>query len=221
MPEFKLAAKPRTERGNGPAKRLRKQGMIPAVIYGCSKESVSITVDPKDVLKIIHSDTGENTIFEINLEGEKKGKTVRIKDYQLNPLNFDITHADFIYVDMDQYIQVSVPVELIGVPKEVASNEANLDLVLRELEIKCLPGDIPPKIEIQVGNMTIGDNIQVSELEFGDKLEIMNEPSAAVVVLSAVKVETVKTDEGDEEIEGGEPDSGGEPSKEDGKEGDS
>ncbi len=192
MPEIKLAAKPRDLCGKGPAGRMRKSGMIPAVIYGASEKNISISVNPKDILKIIHSETGENTIFELNIEGDKKGKTVRIKDFQLNPLNFNIIHTDLIYVDMSKHIQVNVPVELKGIPKEVTSNEAILDHLVRELEIKCLPGDIPPRVEVEVGEMVIGDHICVSDLSVSDKIEILNEQTTIIAVLSAVKAEVVK-----------------------------
>jgi len=174
----------RGEFGKNSNRRLRSTGRIPAVIYGRGLDPVPVTVDPRDVSRILHSDTGRNTIFKLNIEGTSRD--VLIRDFQLDPVRDSLVHADFQAIAMDQTMTFQVPVEMIGDAKGVKAAGGTLDLVMRTIEVECLPGDVPQNIAVEVEALQIGDSVRVRQLKVDEtKVKILSEPDLVVLTVSA------------------------------------
>ena len=183
--------RPADSRGKNEARRVRVTGMIPAVVYGAQKDSVAVTVNPKHITKILHSDSGHNTIFDLQI-GSAKEK-VMIVDWQYEPMKDRLLHIDLKRIDMSKSIRVSVPVSLIGVPEGVKTQGGILDQVVREVEIECLPSDIPSHIDVNVEHLMFGDVVRVSDLPHGGKLKFLTAEDQTIAHVTAVKEEVVET----------------------------
>src|SRR5512145_3507189 len=187
--EATLQAEKRETRGKNEARRLRAKGRIPAVVYGVEKgKAVEIAVDPKALLRILHSDSGVNTLIGLNLEG---GDTrVLVKEYQLDPIDHKLLHADFYQVAMDKALTVTVPIVLRGEAKGVKQQGGIVDFVHREIEIEVLPGDIPENITIDVSELMLNQGIRVRDLfTEGAKWTAISEPDTMVVHVVPPKAE--------------------------------
>ena len=182
-----VEAKLREASDKNAARRLRTTGMIPAVLYGAKKEPRPIAVDPKQILRILHSDSGHNTIFDINLEGEQS--KAMVVDWQYEPLKGSLLHVDLKRIAMDQKMRLSVPVHITGEAKGVKEEGGILDLVLREILIECLPADIPSHINIDVSNLAHGDAIRIGDLPQNAAIKYLNEADSTVVHVTHVREE--------------------------------
>jgi large subunit ribosomal protein L25 len=178
MPEVVVTARRRSEGGKNANRRLRSDGQIPGVLYGAKNEAVAVAVSPKEIGTILRSATGENTLFDLDLEGSRR--KVLIKEFQIEPLKGRLLHADFYEVALDKALQISVHVEMQGVPVGVKVQGGILDFVTRELEIECLPADIPEKIVVDVSGLELGKHLRVSDLQVPDKLTILTEPDVVI-----------------------------------------
>jgi large subunit ribosomal protein L25 len=184
-----VVATPRTGTFNkNHARRVRVQGLIPAVVYGAGKESVAVTVDPKVITKILYSDAGHNTIFDLTIEGAGVTKAM-IVDWQNEPIKGKLLHIDLKRIAMDKAMRVSVPVQLIGVSIGVKNSGGILSQVLHEVEIECLPGDIPGHIDVDVTNLEINGSVHISDLPHSDKLKFLGEEDALVAHVTVMKEE--------------------------------
>jgi large subunit ribosomal protein L25 len=186
-----VEAKQREASDKNAARRLRTTGMIPAVLYGAKKDPRAIAVDPKQILKILRSATGHNTIFDINIEGEQS--KAMVVDWQYEPLKGSLLHVDLKRVAMDQKMRLSVPVRIQGEAKGTKEEGGLLDLVLREIQIECLPSDIPSHIAVDVADLGVGDAIRVADLPQTASVKYLNDPDALVVHITFVKEEVVET----------------------------
>jgi large subunit ribosomal protein L25 len=184
-----LQAEKREGRGKNEARRLRAQGRIPAVVYGAAKNTaVEIAVDPKVLLRILHSESGVNTL--IGLQGvDVGGGKVLVKEYQLDPIDHKLLHADFYAVAMDKALTVTVPVVLKGEPKGVKQQGGIVDFVNRELEVECLPGDIPEHIDVDVTELMLHQGIRVRDLPSDGKWKAISEPDMMIVHVVAPRAE--------------------------------
>jgi large subunit ribosomal protein L25 len=184
-----LQVEKRSGRGKNEARRLRASGRIPAVVYGVEKgTAVEISVDPKRLMRILHSDSGVNTL--IGLEGlEVGGGKVLVKEYQLDPIDHHLLHADFYAVAMDKAITVTVPIVLKGEPKGVKQQGGVVDFVNRELEVETLPGDIPENITVDVSELMLHQGIRVKDLPQDQKWKAVSEPDMMIVHVVTVKAE--------------------------------
>ncbi len=169
------------------ARRLRTTGMIPAVLYGAKKEPRAISVDPKQILRILHSAAGHNTIFDISLDGEQA--KAMVVDWQYEPLKGHLLHVDLKRIAMDQKMRLSVPVHIQGEAKGVKLEGGLLDVVLREVHIECLPADIPSHITVDVSELGHGDAVRVSELPQSASVKYLDDPDAVVAHVTHVKEE--------------------------------
>ena len=186
-----IAAKPREGKFNkNAARRVRVQGLIPAVVYGAGQDSVAVTVDPKAITKILHSESGHNTIFDLNIEGGAATKAM-IVDWQNEPIKGKLLHIDMKRIAMNKVMRVSVPVQLVGVPTGVKNQGGILDHVLREVEVECLPSDIPSHIDVDVSGLEMNQAIHISDLPHSDKLKFLGEEDATVAHVTVIK-ETVE-----------------------------
>ncbi|HET6637912.1 MAG TPA: 50S ribosomal protein L25/general stress protein Ctc [Gemmatimonadota bacterium] len=185
-----ISARSRESRGKGAARQTRRQGRIPGVLYGHGEDSVALSVDANDLHRLVHTISIENTIVDLDL-GSGEPYKVLIRELQRHPFRDEFVHIDFFHVAMDEKIQVEVPIVLVGTPTGVKNKGGVLDHQLRELEVFCLPGSIPEKIELEVSNLDIGDSIHVSDIQLPD-VEILTELDRAVVAVLAPTVMEVE-----------------------------
>ena len=189
MPEIVVAAEKRTETGKNVNRRLRTRGLIPGVLYGSKKEATPVAVSPKEIGSILRSATGENTLFDLDLAGSRR--KVILKEFQLEPIKGRLLHADFYEVALDKAIEVKVHIELQGLPVGVKVQGGVLDIVTRELEIECLPTDIPEKIVVDVSGLELGKLIRVGELTTPDKVKVLTDPGLVVAHVVTPRAEEV------------------------------
>lgn len=193
METLVVEAEPRDAVGKGENRRLRANGMIPAVVYGEEKASVPVSVSPKDITRILRSHAGINTIFGLRIKGRKGTENVMIKDYQLEPVEHGLLHADLIRVSMDHAMTVSVHVELTGTPVGVKNQGGMLDFITRSVEITCLPKDIPETIVANVGELEIGHHLRVGDLQFPENVTL--ETDKGVVIAHVIAPRKVEVEE--------------------------
>jgi large subunit ribosomal protein L25 len=181
------------QRGKNEARRLRASGRVPAVLYGAKKDAIALSLDPKEVARILHSETGHNTIFELSVDGEKT--KAMIVDWQYEPIKGSLMHLDMKRIAMDQRLRVTVPIQLKGEAEGVKQQGGILEQVLREVEIECLPDDIPGHFEAEVSHLVFGQVLRVSDLPHSDKLKFLTDPNQTVAHITSVKEEVAPTPE--------------------------
>jgi large subunit ribosomal protein L25 len=186
--EATLEAVRREERGRNEMVRIRQKGQIPAVLYGGKGAAESVVVDPKALMRILHSDSGVNTLISLRLEGESDAR-VLVKEYQLDPVTHKLLHCDFYRVAMDKVLRVTVPVHLTGEAKGVKAQGGIVDFVHRDLVIECLPADIPEHVTVDVTELMIGQGIRVRDLPTDGKWKSVSEGDMLIVHVVAPKVE--------------------------------
>jgi large subunit ribosomal protein L25 len=185
-----LQAEKRDGRGKNEARRLRAAGKIPAVVYGTDKnQATAIAVDPRVLLRILHSDSGVNTLIGLEGAGLSSGGKVLVKEYQLDPIDHRLLHADFYAVAMDKPIEVIVPIVIKGEPKGVKQQGGVVDFVNREIRVECLPGNIPEHIDIDISELMLHQGVRVRDLPKNDKWAPVSEPEMMIVHVVTVKVE--------------------------------
>lgn len=179
------------------ARRVRVRGKIPGVIYGASEETVPVELDPKQIARVLQSSAGHNTIFDLEISGAGAAVTARTKamivDWQYEPIRGSLMHIDLKRIAMDKPIRVEVPVQIIGTAIGVKSEGGVLDQVLREIELECLPADIPGRITVDVSNLSIGDGIRVADLDHGGKLKFLTDLNSTVAHVVSIKEEVAPT----------------------------
>lgn len=199
MSTIVVEAETRDLTGKGHNRRLRAKGMIPAVVYGTKTEAISVSVDPKEITRILRSHAGSNTIFELRIKGRESSANVMIKDYQLEPVEHELLHADLIHVAMDSAMSVSVNIELEGTPLGVKNEGGILDFITRSVEINCLPGDIPETIAVDVSELALGEHIRAGDLSLSEKVTL--ETATGVVIASVIAPKKVEEEEAAAEAE--------------------
>ena len=191
-----VSALPREGKFNkNAARRVRARGKVPAVVYGAAEPAVAVEVDPKQIQKILHSETGHNTIFDLDLSGSKA--KVMIVDWQYEPIKGNLIHIDFKRIALDKAIRVEVPIQLTGVAEGVKTQGGILDQTLREVEVECLPMDIPANIQLDVSKLVFGMVLRVSDLPHGGKLKFLTAEDTAIAHITSVKEEAAATPEGE------------------------
>jgi large subunit ribosomal protein L25 len=184
-----LKAEKREGRGKNEARRLRASGRIPAVVYGTEKgKAVEIAVDPKNLLRILHSESGVNTLIGLQLDG---GDTrVLVKEYQVDPIDHKLLHADFYQVAMDRTITVTIPIVVKGEPKGVKQQGGIVDFVNREIEVEVLPADIPENITVDISELMLHEGIRVRDLPTeGAKWKSISEGDMMIVHVVPLRAE--------------------------------
>ncbi len=186
--EAVLDAVEREQRGKNEAKRLRAAGKIPAVVYGVREGGKAIAVDPKPLTRILQTELGANTLIRLNLPGGGDAR-VLVKEYQYDPVTHQLLHADFYRVAMDKAIRVNVSVVPRGEPKGVKQQGGVLDIVHRQVEIECLPTDIPNHIEVDVSEMMVGQSVRVRDIATDPKWQAVSDPDMMLLQVIIPKVE--------------------------------
>ena len=194
--EATLEAVMREGRGKNEANRLRASGRIPSVVYGTpskgkAPEGVAVAVDPKALLRILHSDSGANTLITLKLDGGQS--RVMVKEYQLDPITHHLLHADFYQLAMDKAITVTVPIVVKGEPKGVKLQGGLLDFVTRDIQVQCLPTEIPEHIDVDVSEMMLHESIRVRELAVDPKWKAVTDGETMLVHVVMPKAEESAT----------------------------
>ena len=189
-----VVATPREGKFNkNAARRVRVAGKIPAVVYGAGQDAVAVAVDPRVITKILHSDSGHNTIFDLNVEGSAVVKAM-IVDWQHEPIKGALLHIDLKRIAMDKMMRVSVPIQLVGTPVGVKSQGGILEHVMREVEIECLPNDIPSHLDVDVTGLELHGIIHVTDLPHSGSIKFLGDENATVAHVTIIKEEVVAVD---------------------------
>ena len=189
-----LEAHPRESGNKNMARRVRMGGKIPGVLYGAGKNSLTVSVDPRQVTRILNSKTGHNTIFDLALNGGEQTKAM-IVDWQYEPIKGKLLHIDLKRIAMDKALKVSVPIFLRGEAAGVKQEGGILEQMLREVEVECLPADIPSHVDADVSELVFGKTLRVSDLSLGEKVKVLTDPHQPVAHVTTVKEEVVAAPE--------------------------
>ena len=191
MPVEVVTAKPREGKFNkNAARRVRVAGKIPAVLYGSGHDPVAVEVDPRQISRILFSETGHNTIFDVEVSGLPTAKAM-IVDWQREPIKDELIHIDLKRIALDRVLRIKVRVKLLGVPIGVRTAGGILDQVLREVEIECLPADIPSHIDVDASTLELFASLRVSDLPHSDKIKYLNAEDATVAHVVSIREEVV------------------------------
>ena len=188
--EITVAAEPRETRGKNEARRLRVKGFAPAVLYGSDSPAVAVSISPKDINKILHSNTGHNTIFNLSVRGGED-TPVMIVDWQSDPVKENLLHVDLKRIDLTKRIAVKVRVHVTGEPKGVKLQGGLLEVITREVEIECLPDEIPESYTVDVTELMIGQNLRASDIPLGGSVKLVSGPEQVVAHVVTLKAEEV------------------------------
>ena len=188
--KIKLSATSRTEKGKGVAKRLRREGKLPAVVYGHKTDPIALTIDSKQLLKLIVEGKSEHKLFGLSIEGNGTPveKTVMIKELQIDPLKRNFLHVDFFEVAMDEEITLSLVIKLVGDAQGVKLG-GMLQQVRRQIEIKCLPSQIPDTVEIDVSALNIGDSVHLNDIHLPEGVKVLDDADLTIATVLAPAVE--------------------------------
>ncbi|HLI30640.1 MAG TPA: 50S ribosomal protein L25/general stress protein Ctc [Terriglobia bacterium] len=183
-----IEAAPREGFGKNAARRLRFAGRLPAVIYGGESEAISVTVDPRQLASILRSEGGHTSLLNLEVRGGEQVR-VMVKDWQTDPVRGSLLHVDFVRVTSNTRVRVKVPIHVTGEPQGVKLQGGIFEFVLREVEMECLPDDIPEHLTVDVSELTIGRNLRVSDLQAGPNVKVLTDPNRVVAHVVALKVE--------------------------------
>jgi large subunit ribosomal protein L25 len=186
--DITVAAEVRASRGKNEARRTRRAGQIPAVVYGAFQDPVSIAVNPREILKIVRSTTGYNTIFTLAVQGGEN-TPVMVVDHQVDPVKNTLLHADFKRIDLTKRIRVSIPVSTEGEPAGVKVQGGLLEIITRAIEIECLPDDIPEQFVVDVRELMIGQSKRASDILLSGSMKLTSAPESVIAHIVTLKVE--------------------------------
>jgi large subunit ribosomal protein L25 len=188
--EITIKAKVREGRGKNDARRTRREGLVPITIYGGGGETLAAAAPLGELAAVLRSEAGRNTIFTLDVEGVGPSE-VMFHERQIDPVRGRLVHADFQRLVKGQKIEVTVPLHLVGEPVGVREEQGVLEQIMRELEIRCQPREIPDAIDVDVSNLGVHDVIHVSDIPIGDNIEILTDPESVVATVGIVKEEPV------------------------------
>ena len=203
MEDTKLIAKKRDLQGSSNARRLRRTGNLPGVIYGAGKEATAIELNTHDFEQVLHHHSSETMLVDVELQGEGLISAL-VKEVQHHPVSGDLIHVDLQKMDADVAIQVEINIELVGEAAGVKAG-GTLDLVMHTVEVECLPGDLIEAIEIDVSDLEIGSILHVSDLDLGAQFKVLSDTDAIIVSVAAPRAEEEDEDEATEGVAGTEP----------------
>ena len=190
----------RAEKGKNSCRRIRAAGMIPGNVYGLDLAPFPVSVRPQRVEEVLRLERGRNTIFRLQLAGGEESREVMLREIQRDPVSERLVHVDFVRVDPDKPVVVAIPVNLVGTPEGVKNEGGILDFVQRTVQISCLPSAIPERLDVDVSELHINQNVSVSELEVGEGFTVLEDPEAILAVVAQSRAE-ISTEEAAAEAE--------------------
>jgi len=179
----------RSELGKNASRRLRKGGGVPGVVYGLDRPPFTVGVGARKIEEVLGLETGRNTIFTLSLTGQDRSRAVMIKALQRDPVTERLVHVDFVRVDLTRAVRVNVPIRLIGIAEGVKSDGGLLEFVLRQVEVECLPSDIPEHLDIDVAALRLNQHLSVKDLPVKERVTVLEDPEAIVCVVAVPKEE--------------------------------
>ncbi len=185
--DITVPAEPRASRGKNEARRTRREGLIPGVVYGAYKDPVPVAVSPRQISQILHSKTGHNTIFNLNIKGGEN-TPVMVVDGQHDPIRGNLLHVDLKRIDLTKRIRVSVPVVTHGEAPGVKQQGGLLEVITREIEIECLPDEIPEHFTVDVGELMLGQSKRASDIPVAGSMKLISPPDAVIAHVITIKV---------------------------------
>jgi len=189
MESFVVEAAPREERGKNASRRVRRSGQVPAILYGGKDEPIAMSVNARQVTRILRSESGHNTIFTVQISGHKDQRAM-VKDWQVDPVSGNLLHVDLLRIAMDVRMRVNVPVHTFGEPEGVKLQGGIFEMVTREVEVECLPGDIPEEFKVDVSGLTIGKQLRAADLPFDPaKIKLVTDPQRVLAHVVTLKKE--------------------------------
>jgi|SRR5579871_246950 len=186
--DITIAAEPRESRGKNEARRLRARGLAPAVVYGAKEAAVPVAISPKEVRKILNSATGHNTIFSVAINGGEK-TPVMIVDWQSDPVRDTLLHVDLKRIDLTQRMTARVPVHMRGEAKGVKLQGGLFEVVTREVEVECLPNEIPEQLDVDVSELMIGQNLRAGDVALPGSVKLVSSPDQVIAHVVTMKAE--------------------------------
>jgi len=188
MSELSIQVQTRDQIGSGPSRRLRRSGLVPAVVYGGGRDTVPIQVDRRTLLDLLREAGSDNAVFLLELDGGSKKRHCMVRDMEVDPLTRQIVHIDFLRIDMSQKVRVMVQVETVGIASGVKNEGGILDQVTREVEVECLPSDIPRSLELDVSALHIGQHLEAGDLVMPEGVELTEDPTKTLVNVAAPRL---------------------------------
>ncbi len=201
MAEIILEVERRSELGKGACRRLREAGKVPAVVYGGENPAVPIQVDRREMVVRLQSGAGENSVFLLRVKGSEDKRHTMIRELQIDPITRRIEHVDFQRIVMSEKVTIKVEIELIGTPIGVKNEGGILEFVTRELEVECLPTNIPNQLQIDVSKIHMGQHVEASAVPLPEGVELLDEPERVIAIVAAPAV-AEEEEEGDDLLEG-------------------
>jgi large subunit ribosomal protein L25 len=186
-----VEAEPREVFGKNAARRARRAGRIPGVVYGGGGPVIPVTVDPGEIQEILHSESGHNTIFTLQVRGKAPARAM-IRDWQSEPVHGELLHVDLVRIALDTRLKLKVAIHVTGEPQGVKVQGGIFEFMLREVEVECLPDDIPESITVDVTPLTIGHNLRVADLPIGPKVKVLTDANRVVAHVVALRAEEEK-----------------------------
>lgn len=197
MNELTIEVAPRGATGKNESRRLRAAGSIPGVVYGGGRDPVSVTVDRHTMLELMRKAGGENAVYLLKLTGTDKSRHVMIRDMDVHPVTRQVRHIDFQRIVLTEKVRISVAVEVIGTPPGVKTEGGMLDFVTREVEVECLPTNIPHHLQADVSKLHVGQHVEAGDLELPEGVTLLEAPERVIAAVSHPKMAEVA--EGEEE----------------------
>lgn len=201
MAKTEFEVEERTISGSTACRRLRREGKVPANVFGLDRPPFSVQLEPQRIEEVLRSKSGQNTILTLSMVGRDVRSDVRIIELQRDPVTERVIHVDFVRVDPTVVVTVEVPVHLIGVPLGVRNEGGVLDFVHRELNISCLPDRIPTQFDIDVSELHLNQHVSASDIEFGEGIVLEDDENTIIATVAAPRVEEVEEPEADEEAD--------------------
>jgi len=196
--ELSIEVQPRETSGTKASKRLRREGKVPAVVYGGDRPTTPIVIDRRTLIELIKKAGSEHAVFLLKLAGSGTERHCMVHELEVDPTTREIVHVDFLRVDMKEKVRVEVPVELVGVPTGVKNEGGILDFVHREVEVECLPGDIPRHLELDVSALHIGQHVEASQIVVPDSVEMITDPTRTIAAVAAPRIVEEPEEEAEE-----------------------
>jgi large subunit ribosomal protein L25 len=201
MNDLTIEVQRRETLGKNANRRLRTTGQVPAVVYGAGRDPLNIQVEAEKVEQLLKSGSGENTVFLLKLAGTDQSRHTMIRELQTDAITGEMIHIDFLRILLDQKVRVMVPVKLEGEAPGVKTDGGMLDFITRELELECLPNDIPRYLTADISDLRIGQHLEARQLELPEEVTLLGEPERVLVSVAQSRVAVEEEEEGDELLE--------------------